>query len=910
MDGKQCRLAANSIDIKVAFGVAFPRDGNLSSSIHGRTMPPGCLRVCVEGFIKEETLIPVSVPGEIETVEHAVGSYVAWPEKLIIYPVEVNGMNWNENPIAGKTFVVVRNRARLVAKGYCQQEAIDFDETFAPVARLEAIRIFLAYAAHANFKVYQMDVKSAFFNGDLEEEVYISQPPGFEDPNFPDYVYYLVKALYGLKQAPRAWYATLPKFLLENHFTRDEKLCKKFVKLMQSKYEMSMMGELTYFLGLQVKQVSDRIFISQTKYIHDLLKKFDLMDCTSVKTPMATATKLELNTTEKSMDISSYKGMVGSLLYLKGTPKLGIEYPRDSGFDLTGYSDADYAESPTIYCEVVEEIWTTVMYYSTDKTITFTLKGYKLEELNKRGKSVYYARFFMMLANHLIENIKIENPTNKLNCWVQERRIIADLNRTIHHKEVPLLYFPIMEGPQVSEVNSTVSTLPTSHISFPSSIAMASVSMTQQMPTQATKPQISKFKSKKAPSGFFQNNPVVKSTKTKEGSVKEGKQGEGQGENQRSPKNKPRAQAKRVRDTSSPQTYARKKKSKPTGDAQGTYTVQTEAIDSVTALSQSQIDVTPINVESQPKSLTVEAPETPNSPTHSLDVDMINTSLPNSPSLTLLEKPKIQASEHHLLDDLFSHLPFLSESVETSVPKYSSICTESTIVSTPNSFISSILMDIHHPSSSDYIQIDKPNNSHSLNSHTTVPMDIHHSSGVSAQLQISSILTSVEDLVTISSGLEKVSERSPNLDDEGEGVRMGSQGEPLMQEQRDHERNAGTGEIRMDIIVSESMNVNEANREELSQHSQAVTDSTSLDIEAFTHPIPAYQILAGQGNENAEMMLNLVHTTQSMQRAKDAITPMPSTAGDDIDYEAAGSKEFFNNEDDDCKGESLDIGEN
>ena len=116
--------------------------------------------------------------------------------------------------------IVVINKARLVAKGYCQQEGIDFDETFAPAARLEAIRIFLAYAAHTNFKVYQMDVKSAFLNGDLEEEVYVSQPPGFEDPNFPEHVYYLLKALYGLKQAPRAWYDTLSKFLLENHFTR------------------------------------------------------------------------------------------------------------------------------------------------------------------------------------------------------------------------------------------------------------------------------------------------------------------------------------------------------------------------------------------------------------------------------------------------------------------------------------------------------------------------------------------------------------------------------------------------------------------------------------------------------------------------------------------------------------------
>ena len=255
-----------------------------------------------------------------------------------------------------------------------------------------------------------MDVKSAFLNGELEEEVYVQQPPGFEDPNFPDFVYRLLKALYGLKQAPRAWYETLSQFLIENHFIRgtidktlfhrnfngssifvqiyvddiifgstDEKLCSKFAKLMQSKYEMSMMGELTYFLGLQVKQVKDGIFISQTKYIYDLLKKFDLIDCSSAKTPMATATKLELNTKESKVDISNYRGMVGSLLYLttsrpdimfatclcarfqadpreshliaikrifrylKGTPNLGIWYPRESGFDLIGYSDADYA---------------------------------------------------------------------------------------------------------------------------------------------------------------------------------------------------------------------------------------------------------------------------------------------------------------------------------------------------------------------------------------------------------------------------------------------------------------------------------------------------------------------------------------------------------------------------------------
>ena len=229
----------------------------------------------------------------------------------------VIGTKWVFRNKMDENGIVTRNKARLVAKGYSREEGIDFDETFAPVARLEAIRIFLAYAAHANFKVYQMDVKSAFLNRELEEEVYVSQPPGFEDPKFPGFVYYLLKALYGLKQAPRAWYDTLSQFLIENHFTRgtvdktlfyrnvngstilvqiyvddiifgstDEKLCKRFAKLMQSKYEMSMMGELTYFLGLQVKQVNTGIFISQTKYIHDLLKKFGLIDCSSAKHPL------------------------------------------------------------------------------------------------------------------------------------------------------------------------------------------------------------------------------------------------------------------------------------------------------------------------------------------------------------------------------------------------------------------------------------------------------------------------------------------------------------------------------------------------------------------------------------------------------------------------------------------------
>ncbi|GJS35754.1 putative ribonuclease H-like domain-containing protein [Tanacetum coccineum] len=189
--------------------------------------------------------------------------------------------------------IVIKNKARLVAQGYTQEEGIDYDEVFAPVARIEAIRLFLAYASFKDFVVYQMDVKSAFLYGKIEEEVYVCQPPGFEDPDFPDRVYKVEKALYGLHQAPRAWYETLSTYLLDNGFQRGKidktlfirrvksdillvqvyvddiifgstkkSLCIEFEKMMHKKFQMSSMGELTFFLGLQVKQKEDRIFIS------------------------------------------------------------------------------------------------------------------------------------------------------------------------------------------------------------------------------------------------------------------------------------------------------------------------------------------------------------------------------------------------------------------------------------------------------------------------------------------------------------------------------------------------------------------------------------------------------------------------------------------------------------------------
>ncbi|KAK6153106.1 hypothetical protein DH2020_012745 [Rehmannia glutinosa] len=255
-----------------------------------------------------------------------------------------------------------------------------------------------------------MDVKSAFLNGLLEEEVYVEKPPGFEQKTLGDKVYKLKKALYGLKQAPRAWYDTLSQFLADNGFTKgkvdrtlfriqdgesillvqiyvddiifgstNKELCDKFSNLMQGKFEMSMMGELTFFLGLHVKQLKDGTFISQTKYTRDLMKKFGMEEKSSVKIPMNTSVKMDMDADGKPLDQTRYRALIGSLLYhtasrpditfvvgvcarfqsapkeshmtaakriigyLKGCQEVGLWYPEDGEFKLVGYSDSDYA---------------------------------------------------------------------------------------------------------------------------------------------------------------------------------------------------------------------------------------------------------------------------------------------------------------------------------------------------------------------------------------------------------------------------------------------------------------------------------------------------------------------------------------------------------------------------------------
>ncbi|GJZ20718.1 putative ribonuclease H-like domain-containing protein, partial [Tanacetum coccineum] len=308
--------------------------------------------------------------------------------------------------------VVVRNKARLVAQGYTQVEGIDYDAVFAPVSRIEAIRLILAFASFMGFIVYQMDVKSAFLYGTIDEEVYVSQPPGFVDPDHPNKVYKVVKALYGLHQAPRAWYATLSTFLEKHGYKRgtidktlfikrdkkdimlvqvyvddiifgstNKSWCDEFEALMKSRFQMSSMGELTFFLGLQVKQNKGGIFISQDKYVAEILKKFDLVNVKAAITPMETKLPLTKDEEAFDVDVHLYRSMIGSLMYLtasrpdimyavcvcsrfqvtpktshlnavkrifkylKGKPNLGLWYPRESPFDLEAFSDSDYGGS-------------------------------------------------------------------------------------------------------------------------------------------------------------------------------------------------------------------------------------------------------------------------------------------------------------------------------------------------------------------------------------------------------------------------------------------------------------------------------------------------------------------------------------------------------------------------------------
>ncbi|GJY52361.1 putative ribonuclease H-like domain-containing protein [Tanacetum coccineum] len=279
-----------------------------------------CLFTC---FLSQEepkkVIQALKDPSWIEAMQEELLQFKlqqVWTLVDLPYGKRAIGTKWVYRNKKDERGIVIRNKARLVAQGYTQEEGIDYDEVFAPVARIDAIRLFLAYASFKDFVVYQMDVKSAFLYGKIEEEVYVCQPPGFEDPEFPDKVYKVEKALYGLHQAPKAW----------------KEMCTQF--------------------EIDAQEILDE-FYSQDKYVDEILKKFGFSTVKTSSTPMETSKPLLKDVEAEDVDVHLYRSMIGSLMYLtasrpdiiylKGQPKLGLWYPKDSPFDLEAYTDSDYA---------------------------------------------------------------------------------------------------------------------------------------------------------------------------------------------------------------------------------------------------------------------------------------------------------------------------------------------------------------------------------------------------------------------------------------------------------------------------------------------------------------------------------------------------------------------------------------
>ncbi|KAL5729905.1 hypothetical protein ACHQM5_002793 [Ranunculus cassubicifolius] len=247
---------------------------------------------------------------------------------------------------------IERRKARLVAKGYHQQFGIDFTETFCPVAKPTTIRVLLSLAAQGDWKVLQLDVSNAFLHGHLEEDVYMIQPPGFQDPLKPNHVCKLHKSLYGLKQTPRAWYSTLSDSLISLGFImsstdhslftltsnnsvvymlvylddilltgNDPSMCQTVLQHLQNNFAVKNLGPIHYFLGLEIQKTSTGYFLHQSKYATDILSKAFMLDCKPCSTPSSTSYKLDgINGEPLSpTEASTYRSIVGALQYLSWT---------------------------------------------------------------------------------------------------------------------------------------------------------------------------------------------------------------------------------------------------------------------------------------------------------------------------------------------------------------------------------------------------------------------------------------------------------------------------------------------------------------------------------------------------------------------------------------------------------------
>lgn len=321
------------------------------------------------------------------------------------------GVKWVYKTKLNKNGELDKYKARLVVKGYTQKYGLDYSEVFAPVARWDTIRTILALATHKKWRVLQLDVKSAFLYGDLIEDVYVEQPLGYIHKDASEKVYKLRKALYGLKQASRAWYSRIEEHFTKVGFTKcshehtlftktsadgtdllivsiyvddliitgnDSCMLREFKESMQREFEMTDLGEMKYFLGVEILQTHEGIYLNQKKYAAEILERFNLTDCNSVMNPIVPGEKHTIDRDGHKADATLYKQLIGSLLYitatrpdlmyavcllsrymaaptethmqaakkilryLKGTLKMGLCYKVGDG-KLLGYTDSDYA---------------------------------------------------------------------------------------------------------------------------------------------------------------------------------------------------------------------------------------------------------------------------------------------------------------------------------------------------------------------------------------------------------------------------------------------------------------------------------------------------------------------------------------------------------------------------------------
>ena len=322
------------------------------------------------------------------------------------------GSKWVYKTKYNSDGTIERHKARLVAKGFTQKHGVDFEETFAPVARQEIVRLLLSMAAQNHWSVYHMDVKSAFLNGYLDEEVFVQQPQGFQVQGKEHHVYKLKKALYGLKQAPRAWYTRIDGYFQKFGLMRskneptlyikregnqillvslyvddliymgsDPILNNKFKADLMNEFEMKDLGLMRYFLGMEVHQCQEEIFVCQSKYAKDMLSKYGMMNCTGVHNHVAHGELLCKDDGAPKASVIEFRSIVGSLMflcntrpdiqfavslvsrymndpsilhlkaakrilrYVKGTIGYGLHYSHVDKFELVGFSDSDWGSN-------------------------------------------------------------------------------------------------------------------------------------------------------------------------------------------------------------------------------------------------------------------------------------------------------------------------------------------------------------------------------------------------------------------------------------------------------------------------------------------------------------------------------------------------------------------------------------